>query len=769
MRNHIGLLLSTSLLCAGSFPAAALAQSSTPTTSDGADPQATNTNAVALPDVSSGDIVVTALRRSERLQSVPASITALGGDTLAESHISSSAELSASIPNLQTTSTVGENIPIFSLRGVSMSDFSVNQQSPVATYFDEVYKGSFPFIPIGLYDLERVEVLRGPQGTLYGKNTTGGAVNFISRLPQFENEGYLRLTYGNYERTEATGALNLAFSDKTAARVAFTFGRRQGWFKNRAPGQPDLNEARNYAIRASLRTKPTDNLELVLRLSTSLDNPYNYGIYGRPLANGIGNGVYEAFGLKSYFRTGLGLREIETSYGARRHQRTSSASLTANWDFADGLTLTSVSSYDRGQLHNPEDTEGSPRQVNDNDIRARGYQAAQDLRIASSFDGNLNFIAGAYYNVEKLRASTEYRFFTDIDVDGNGTINGADCAVDFFTACVYRNSFVQKKSTTALYSDLTIKVTDAVTLRGGLRYTWDRGRMSDFKAQAFGKDGSPVVNTIPGDPVNFDATTGREFSKGSFTGKVGVDFKLSPDQLLYASYSRGYRGSSFNSQAFFAPNELTVAKPEVVDAFEIGAKTQFFNRALTLNGAAFYYSYQNQQALSLIGVLQPLINVPKSQIYGAELEIVARPTAALTLKGAAGYLSTEIKRGVVSGLDLAGNRLPNAATWTFNGSADLDLFKTQTSKLEAGVQASYSTKQYFDLFNTERNAQKAYVLFNAQTTYRFADERYGVQLWVKNLFNKNYVTSALDVSGLGYDYFHLGEPRMYGITLDGKF
>ena len=769
MRCHTSLLLTTSLLFAGFLPATALAQSAPAAGSGDTGPQADDTETAPPSDDSPTDIVVTALRRSERLQNVPASISAISGDSLADSHVSSSAELSANIPNLQTTSTVGENIPIFSLRGISMSDYSVNQQSPVATYFDEVYKGSFPFIPIGLYDLERVEVLRGPQGTLYGKNTTGGAVNFISRLPEFENEGYLRLTYGNYKRIEANGALNLALSDTTAARVAFTFGRRDGWFKNLAPGQPDLNQARNYAIRASLRTKPTDELEFVLRLSTSLDNPYNYGIYGRPLADGIGNGVYEAFGLQSYFRTGLKRHEIETSYGARRRHRTSSASLTAHWDFADGLRLTSVTSYDRGRFHNPEDTEGSPLEINDNDIRARGYQAAQDLRIASSFDGSLNFIAGAYYNFEKLQTGTEYRFFTDIDVNGSGTIDGADCAVDFFTACVYRNSFSQKKNTTALYSDLTFEVSDVITLRGGLRYTWDRGRLTDFKAQAFGKDGSPVINTIPGDPANFDATTDRKFSKGSFTGKIGIDFKLSPDQLLYASYSRGYRGGSFNSQAFLGPDELTVAKPEIVDAYEVGAKTQFFDRALTVNAAAFYYSYQYQQALSLVGIFQTLINIPKSQIYGAELEIVARPTESLTLKGAAGYLSTDIKRGVVSGVDLAGNRLPNAPTWTLNGSADLEIFKTKTSKLEVGVQASYSTKQYFDLFNTERISQKSYMLFNAQSTYRFADDNYGVQLWVKNLLNKKYVTSALDISVFGYDYFHLGEPRMYGVTFDGKF
>lgn len=237
------------------------------------------------PPPENGDIVVTALRRSERLQSVPASISAIGGDALASAHIASSAELSTSVPNLQATSTLGENVPIFSLRGVSMSDFSVNQQSPVATYFDEVYKGSFPFIPVGLYDLERVEVLRGPQGTLYGKNTTGGAVNFISRVPQFRNEGYLSLGYGNYNRFDANGAVNLGISDKTAARVAFTFARNDGWYKNQVPGEPDLNQVRNYAVRASLRTQPADGIELILRASTSLDNPYNYGIYGRPLGS----------------------------------------------------------------------------------------------------------------------------------------------------------------------------------------------------------------------------------------------------------------------------------------------------------------------------------------------------------------------------------------------------------------------------------------------------------------------------------------------------
>ena len=235
-----------------------------------------------------GDIVVTAQRRNERLQDVPVSITALSGDQLADKRIASPTDLVSSVPNLQAASTVGEGIPVFSLRGISMSDYSINQQGPVATYIDDVYKGTFPLLPVALYDLERVEVLRGPQGTLYGKNTTGGAINIISRRPGFSTEGYLAVGIGNYQRYEANGALQAALSDKVAARVAFTFARADGWFKNRLPGQADANATRQYAVRVSLLAQPTDRLQFLLRLSTSLQNPTNYGIFARPAADGIG-------------------------------------------------------------------------------------------------------------------------------------------------------------------------------------------------------------------------------------------------------------------------------------------------------------------------------------------------------------------------------------------------------------------------------------------------------------------------------------------------
>lgn len=727
---------------------------------------------VAADEPSEGsEILVTALRRNERLQDVPVSITALSGDQLAEQRMDSPNDLAGSVPNLQVTTSGGEGLPIFALRGISMSDFSLNQQGPIATYYDEVYKGSFPLLPLGLFDLERVEVLRGPQGTLYGKNTTGGAINFISRKPSYETQGDLSLSLGNYDRYEASGAVQTALGENVAARLAFTFSRADGWFKNLLPGKPDMNATRQYGVRLSFLAEPSDDLEFILRLSTSLQNPVNYGIFGRPGPDGTGAGVYEVFGGSSYFRTGLGKREIESDFVARRRHRTYGAALTSNWNVSDALTVTSVTAYDYGKLYIPEDADGSPLQVLNTENRGRGEQFSQDLRLASDYDGGLNFILGAYYNKEKIHAGTSLGFFTDIDVTGDGAINADDCVQDFTVSCVYRNDYRQTKESAAVYADVNYAVSGRVTLRGGLRYTKDKGKAGDYKAQLLGAEDTPIANTIPGDPVDFDATTSARFSKDNVSGKIGVDFKTAADDLLYASFSRGYRASAFNSQAFFFPEELNVADPETVNAYEVGFKTQFLDRAVTLNGAVFYYDYKNQQALNVDPntLAQTLFNIPKSRIFGAELEIMARPFDGLKINAGLGLLDTKIQDGEISGVVLDGNRLPAAPTVNFNAGFDWDVMKNDSGIVTLGVGGNYSSKQYFELINIDRLVQKNYIIINMQFGYRTANDRYGVALWGRNIFNEYYYRGAVDLSGLGLDYFHIGEPRTYGLTIDVKF
>nr|WP_087575075.1 TonB-dependent receptor [Sphingomonas sp. CDS-1] len=721
------------------------------------------------------EIVVTALRRSERLQDVPVSVTAIGGDALANQHIQQVGDLAMSVPNLQS-SNFGGSLPIFSLRGISMSDYSFNQQGPVATYFDEVYKGSWPLLPLAMYDLERVEVLRGPQGTLYGKNTTGGAINFISRKPTFDTEGYLKLGYGNYNRFDADGAVQTALSDTVAARIAFTFSRADGWMNNVLAGKPDSNAVRQYGIRTSFLFKPSDKVDFVLRLSTSLQNPIEYGVIGIPGALGVGNGVYEVFGQgTSFFRTGLGRRETASDNVQRHRQRTYGASLTGNWHVSNELTVTSVTSYDYGKLFAPDESDGSPLKVVASDLRGTGRQFAQDLRLASDTSGPFNFIVGAYYNIEKLRNNMSLRYFSDIDVNGDGTINASDCIdpnAGGLITCDYRNHFRQTKESIAVYGDVNYKLTDRLILRGGLRYTHDKGRFYDFSAQLWGADGTPIANIIPGDPTNIDATTSLNFKKGTISGKVGIDFKTADGDLIYASFSRGYRANSFNAQAFFSPTELNVAKPETVNAYEIGFKSQFLDRAVTLNGAVFYYDYRNQQALSVdSGTLtQNLVNLPKSRIMGGELELTVRPIQGIRLNAGLGVLSSKIRNGSVSGVSLVGNRLTNAPKLTASGSVDWDIIDGDNGKLTWGVNASYASKQYFDLFNTDRIAQKGYVLVGSQLNYRFAGDQYGVGLWVKNIFNQYYDRINQDLlAGFGYDYHGVGDPRTYGVTIDAKF
>jgi len=712
---------------------------------------AQETPAADVPAIADGtDIVVTAQKRSERLQDVPIAVSALGGDSLERQRVTQADELAGKIVNLQLTSTVGDNTPIFALRGVSMSDYSLNQASPVATYYDEVYKGNFAFLGVAMYDLERVEVLRGPQGTLYGKNTTGGAVNLISRTPVLgDTEGYLNLGYGNYGRYEANGAVSVPLGETLAARVAFTFARADGWFKNQLPGEPDLAGVREYGIRGSLLFEPSDSVRFVLRASTSYQNPRNYGIYAQP---------------EAINRPGLGRREIEANVTERRRARTWSVALTGTVDISDSLAITSVTSWDKGRLSFYEDTDGTASETLEIPYLDRASQFAQDLRLTSDFGGPFNFILGAYFNREKVYNQTTFEIGKDVDSDGLPGVTDADCAIGFPLGCLFRNSFDQVKKSYALYTDMSFELTDALTLRGGLRYTRDKGTQSDFEANAFGPNEVLVMNLIP--------LSSLRYSTNNLSGKIGADYKINPDVMVYGNYSRGYRAPSFNAQAFFDPAELSVAKAEKIDAFELGVKSQFADRRITLNMAAFHYSYSNQQFINVdpATAAQTLLNIPRSRILGGEAELTARATDMLTLRAGVGILDTKIKRGMVSGVDVSGNRLSNAPRLTFTGGFDATVMDNDSGEISLHGDLNYSSNQYFEVLNIPRLRQNEYVLLSGHIDWESGDGRWTASVWGKNLTNKFYFTSRIDLlAGFGFDYNHVGTPRTYGVTVGVKF
>ncbi|MBK8629796.1 MAG: TonB-dependent receptor [Sphingomonadales bacterium] len=701
-------------------------------------------------DADTGEIIVTATKRAESLQDVPISVSAVTGDALSKSRVTQADELVTKVPNLQLTSTVGDNTPVFALRGVSMSDYSLNQASPVATYYDEVYKGNFAFLGVAMFDLERVEVLRGPQGTLYGKNTTGGAVNLISKAPELgEVNGYANVGYGNYNRIDLNGAVNVPLGEMAALRVAGTYAKADGWFKNVLPGQPDLASVSEYGVRASLLLEPADGVKFVLRGATSYQNPRNYGIYAEPAAIN---------------RAGLKKRQIAANVTDKRQARTTSLSLAGTFDVSDSLTVTSITAYDKGRLNFYEDTDGQPIELLEIPYVDRASQFAQDLRLTSDFSGPFNFILGAYYHREKVFNATTFEIAKDVDSDGLPGVTDADCAIGLPLGCLFANQFDQLKKSFAIYTDFNFAVTDSLKLRGGLRYTHDTGTQTDFTSDALGPNGVLVVNLIP--------SSNLRYKKNNISGKIGLDYQLASGNMIYANYSRGYRANSFNAQAFFDPSELSVAKPEGVDAFELGAKTQFADRRITLNMAGFYYKYKNQQFINVDPgtAAQTLLNIPSSRIMGGEAELTARASDTLTIRAGLGILDTKIEKGIVSGNNVSGNKLSNAPSLTFSGGFDATVMDGDSGKLSLHGDLSYAASQYFEVLNVARLKQKSYALLSAHIDWESANGRFNASIWGKNLANKFYFTSRVDLlAGFGFDYNHVGTPRTYGITLGVKY
>ncbi|MFZ1831300.1 MAG: TonB-dependent receptor [Pseudomonadales bacterium] len=758
------------------------------------------------------EIIVTAQKRAENLQSVPVSVSALSAANLESFKYRDAGEIAAQIPNLQASNPSGDGFPIFSLRGVSMSDYSFNQSSPVASYVDEVYKGNPAIQGVQMYDLERIEVLRGPQGTLYGKNSTGGAVNFITRRPTYDRSGNLTLGAGDYGRKEVRAAVETQLvADTLALRVAGTWAKADGWQENVNPGIEDDSAVDEHGLRATLLWEPSDGVEMVLRVSTGKQDAVNYGIQAYNIsADGVGAGLYGLYNLLGAttavdsHRDGLDYFEIDSDQDKHRLIENDALALTANIDLNDTLTLTSITSWDDGKILVPEDVDGTSNRVLSADYYAETTQVSQDLRITSDSESRFNYIVGLYYAKEEVSNQTTLGSWQDLDLNADGTqdyndcldplyvslglgaatqagadletvLNGFGLSLGGFTpaGCQAQNDFDQDRTSKAIYADTKYEFTDALTLRLGLRYTEDESELSSFSARLLGNDDVPLLNTIPGDPLDpFAQAPDDDFTDREWTGKLGIDYTTAAGTLLYASYSHGYRNGAFNAQAFFDPSELTKVDPELLDSFELGMKTQLFDGSMQLNGAVFYYAYENQQFLNVDAatLAQTLINIDESEILGAEFELSARPTETLLVQAGLGLLDTEVTKGSLSGIDLKGNELLVAPALDFNIAADWDVLHTGLGTFMLRLDASYVDDHYFEIFNTERLQQDGYWLSNARLQFDSSAESWQVALWCKNLADEEYRTSVIDLqASFGFDYSHIGAPRTYGAEFTFRF
>ena len=752
------------------------------------------------------EIVVTAQKRSENLQEVPISITALTSDDIDTHRFRDPGDLSAQTPNMSTSTVQGAGTPVFGLRGVSMNDWSFNQTGPVAVYLDEGYKGNPSLLAVPFFDLERVEVLRGPQGTLYGKNTTGGAVNFITRQPNMENAGTVTVGAGNYGLSEVEAAFNAVLSDVLAVRLAGTYAQQDGWLKNATPGIDDGNSIDEHGVRLSVLWQPQDNLEVLLRASSAQSDPITFSpkmaAEVQPTVFGI-YGLMGAFGgtnLSDPSQAGLDFFEISSGREQRRLVETDAVSLTVNWNPNDNYVVTSITSLDEGAAVNPDDGSGTVNLAVGSVFSVEAEQFTQDLRIASNLDGPFDFVAGLYYWREELANAHESYLFLDVDFNLDGAVDFNDCfdpiAVAFglppsaagaateglfnslgfslagfaTLGCNAKNSFAQDRTSTAAYFDGSYALTDALLLRYGIRYTRDDAEQSRFNAHFAGADGIPVLGTINGGSFDPLATIPRQdFSDSEVTGRIGLDYTTPNGTLFYGSFNQGYRGGAFNAQAYYDPSEISIAEPEFLDSFEVGFKSTLWDGRVRLNGAAFFYSYEGQQFISIdiATFVQTLINIDESEIRGLEIEAAAQLSHAVLVQLGVGVLDTEVKKGVLAGEDLSGRVLPGSPELNVNASLDWNLFSTENGTLTLHLDATFQDET---LYAFGSGMGDSYTVFNGRLGFSALDERWGVSIWGRNLGDEEYFNFWADGrETLGYVYSHVAAPRTYGVELTYRF
>jgi iron complex outermembrane recepter protein len=727
------------------------------------------------------DIVVTAQRRAESAQSTPIAITAIGGDTLASKGVFEAADLTQAVPNLQIAAPFGKAQPNFALRGISIAnEYNANTASPIGVYIDDAYMSSRNSHGIQLYDLERVEVLRGPQGTLYGRNTTAGAINFITRRPELDkNGGYAEVGYGNQDRKSAQAAVNLVVDPgKLAIRGAFDYVNSDGYVRNLFPGQPDAQSEDSIGGRVSVLWKPDETFTAFLKGYYGRSNPFAGAVHG------IGTGAGGVNPLTGYTRQNLDFYEIESFHIGRYKIESKGVLLTLSKELNDALSISTLTSYDKAMRRIDQEGTHSPFDLLDVFYRDDSEQFNQEIRLNYDRDG-VKAILGGYYGWDRVDVFNTFTFFQFLKPVVPFNFPNSGFGVD--------SKFSQTRRSKAIFGQVDYDLTDQLSATIGLRYTWDTLRYYRGNANILDYDGNPVLNTVgnPADsfdpvnapgvgPYNPNSFLTRARDDKALSGRVGINYQFTPSVLAYASYSRGYRGGAVNGGGYLGNQLVSLVEPEKVDAYEAGVKSELLGRRLRLNLAGFYYSYKNQQLQEVIGAVAVLRNAPKSTLYGVEVEATAALADRLTANASVGLLKTEYDGLTLSGVSLDGNRLPFAPNFTFNGSFDWTVADFGTGKVSFSPNVSYTSQQWFSPFNGDpssttdtitnrRQQQKGYWLVGGNLGVTMESGLYATA-WVKNLFNQDYYVYGLDLrASFGYDYLALGAPRSYGATVGFRF
>ena len=686
------------------------------------------------------EVIVTAQKREQNLNDVGIAVTVLTGSDIAELGLAEPMDLAAQTPNLNINNTIGNSIPNVSIRGVGLNDYAVNNNPAAGVYVDEVYLVSPAMLSFQLFDLERVEVLKGPQGTLYGRNTTAGAVNFVSNKPSDEFEGRLAASYGNYDSLTMEGAVGGELAKGLTTRVTVKgIYRNKGHQTNRATGQ-DVGEIDRTSWRLLLNMQPSEAVDMLLNIHGGRDES------DTPLVkvDNIFTPVDDAYFSGDPFSS-AGRPDTYVD------NKSDGGALTVNWGISDRLRLTSVTGYEKYSRHHVEDRDGTDMVQLDGQFFNDIEQFSQEVRITYSGD-RMVLTAGAFYGTDEVE--TRDRFDTE-----------QFFAVGIFPFRSVGNEYSQKTDSWAAFAHSEWMVSNQWRLTAGLRYTNEEKDFGD--AFTFMYIDAPP--TAGGTELQVFPPVANDYDVADVSGKLGLDYLGLDNTLLYANISKGFKSGNFQGQLTFLPQTLANFEEENVIAYEAGFKTRLLNGSLQLSAAGFYYDYEDIQIYGSIYTepIDPLFgidNAGDAKVLGMEVDLLWRTQAGLDLRAGLGLLDTEITDPTLLTVE-EGSRLPNSPKVNFNFLARYQRAVSQgiTARIIADV--SYKGDVIYDIVRQPSEAiEDGYWLVNARIGLVSSDETWGAHLWVRNLADNEYRTQVLTSTvGFGESW---GLPRTYGITLE---
>jgi iron complex outermembrane receptor protein len=705
------------------------------------------------------EIIVTAQKRPENIQAVPVSIVAFSAENLRQAGMTEGFDLANQVPNMNIDAPTADSNVRYFIRGVGTQDFNSLATSPIALYVDDVYLGSTIGNSVDFFDMRRVEVLLGPQGTLWGKNTTGGAINFISAHPDQILAASVSGGYANHGQRFAEGMVNLPLTSTLAARAAFTYSGRDAWIRNLAPDGPQNLDAFDKAGgRLSFEWTPNENLRGYLKGEYLKRTGSTITGYMVPLT-----GPSDAFG-----NPALPFGVVNQAGGPSSDDfATWDVIARLDWNIGNLVQLTSISAWQNAdRLQEFELNGGTPALLINQAFFANHDQFTQELRLASENPGAFRWQGGLLYYFARQTATTAVPF--------NET---AFSAPPYVTDDLWPES--RKFNSVSVFGGGEYDLTPQLTAKGGLRYNEDEGsyHATHYAIHPYANylnylNPDPLADPnsllVPGDTLD----TRAHWSK--LTWDAGLRYHFSSDRMVYVNGSTGYRQGTFSSPSGSSVDQFRVLQPETNLAFEIGAKTSWLENRLQVNTAAFSYDYTDMQVFVLqpIAVGSPLSiesNAGRATDRGGELELKLLPADRWLMSGTVGYVhaiftrfDTETSAGVP--ISLAGNRFPRQPQWTASALLQYRQPLVNGASLLLHTDWNYRGDYYVNADNLHNPYIPGRTIGNVRAAYTSGTDRWEVALWARNVTDKHYPMGGYRLGFANSQIFYFGEPLTYGVS-----